>query len=174
MNISERAIGFSLTPPNSSDLEFVPNNAAVIDVFLGTVGHGGFDFPRKVVGYESSTENTNGNDLSAESSPPFGSLAESKSIKRMPGVRRLKKELEDFPPFLSTLDRSGRPRFTLIKLRSNGRLMIALARSDRPVIVRSYGRDGGLILEMVNWKQQCNGDSGDNEEIVEEREDRDC
>lgn len=92
----------------------------------------------------------NGADLMADSSPPMRSWTR----KAMCGVRRLKKALEeDFPPFLSTLDNNGRPRFNLIKVRRNGRLVMAMVRNDKPVIARSYEKDGsGLRMEMVMVK----------------------
>ncbi|KAB2616161.1 hypothetical protein D8674_022749 [Pyrus ussuriensis x Pyrus communis] len=46
------------------------------------------------------------------------------------GMRR------DIPPLLSTLNGNGRPRFTMTKVRRDGRLLIFMEEDQRPSVVK--------------------------------------
>ncbi|KAG7530034.1 The fantastic four family [Arabidopsis thaliana x Arabidopsis arenosa] len=66
----------------------------------------------------------------------------------------------DLPPFLTTLDCNGRPRFHHRRVRSEGRLEIASVAVDSPEIVSVRGREG-LRIGTVRISQQ-------NEEVEED------
>lgn len=59
----------------------------------------------------------------------------------------------DIPPFLTTLDCNGRPRFHHRRVRSEGRLEIASVAVDSPEIVSVRGREG-LRIGTVRISQQ--------------------
>lgn len=59
----------------------------------------------------------------------------------------------DLPPFLTTLDCNGRPRFHHRRVRSEGRLEIASVAVDSPEIVSFRGREG-LRIGTVRISQQ--------------------
>ncbi|KZV22067.1 hypothetical protein F511_35359, partial [Dorcoceras hygrometricum] len=92
------------------------------------------------IGFESLTEKdvrcslTELEQLAAAVSPPVRRREETKQCKV-------------FPPFLSSLGENGRPRFSLVKMRDNGRLGIAAVpnRGHEVLVVRTTGEEGGHV-----------------------------
>lgn len=69
----------------------------------------------------------------------------------------------DLPPFLTTLDCNGRPRFHHRRVRSEGRLEIASVAVDSPEIVSVRGREG-LRIGTVRISQQNEQEQEDDDE----------
>ncbi|KAK6937475.1 Fantastic Four domain [Dillenia turbinata] len=90
------------------------------------------------LGFESSNEKSNGVDLK----PP--------DTRKLPSPRSRTRVVREFPPLMSSLDRSGRPRFYLSRVRKDGRLIIKKVRSGRREIVRSFESDGSLNLKIFH------------------------
>lgn len=82
------------------------------------------------LGYESLAEKK---DVCDFSEVMIDDVSSSRSkVKRVSGVIRQKTNLKDFPPLISTLDSSGRPRFSYKKVTDNdGRLSVNMMESDR-------------------------------------------
>ncbi|CAN8280438.1 unnamed protein product [Cochlearia groenlandica] len=70
---------------------------------------------------------------------------------------------KDLPPYLTTLDCNGRPRFNHRRVRSDGRLEIASVAVDLPEIVSVRGTHG-LRIGTVRISQQ-------NDDVEEQQED---
>ncbi|XP_024012907.1 uncharacterized protein LOC18020290 [Eutrema salsugineum] len=88
------------------------------------------------------------------SGPPL--LTESRSIARRRGRSVTRKR--DLPPFLTTLDCNGRPRFHHRRVRSEGRLEIASVAVDSPEIISVRGREGLRIGTLRISQQHQQGD----------------
>ena len=80
--------------------------------------------------------------------------------RRGRSVRRKK----DLPPYLTTLDCNGRPRFYHRRVRSEGRLEIARVAVNLPEIVSVRGR-GGLRIGTVRVGQQRDEGEGNDDSI---------
>lgn len=70
----------------------------------------------------------------------------------------------DLPPFLTTLDCNGRPRFHHRRVRSEGRLEIASVAVDSPEIVSVRGREGLRIGTVRISQQNDEGEDDDDDE----------
>lgn len=98
------------------------------------------------------------------SGPPL--LTESRSRSNAPPPQRKEPRgrsvtrKQDLPPYLTTLDCNGRPRFHHRRVRSEGRLEIASVAVDSPEIVSVRGREG-LRIGTVRISQQVEGDDDD-------------
>jgi len=93
--------------------------------------------------------------------PPL--LTESRSKAPSPRRGRSVTRKRDLPPFLTTLDCNGRPRFHHRRVRSEGRLEIASVAVDSPEIVSVRGREG-LRIGTVRISQQNDVVEDDNED----------
>ncbi|KAK1558656.1 hypothetical protein Q3G72_005110 [Acer saccharum] len=63
---------------------------------------------------------------------------------------REKTDLKDYPPPLTTLSLSGRPRFSYEKVRTDdGRLRIVMVERDTPENIRTSSEEGGVVMKMV-------------------------
>ncbi|CAL5353862.1 unnamed protein product [Camellia sinensis] len=119
------------------------------------------------IGFESLNERAKCGELKEESSPTTTTelMARARSRETMRRVR-----LRNFPPFLSILNRNGRLRFNLSKVREDGRLQIIQVRNDWPEFVRSSPRAGQLLIIDAHHQEEDEEDEAySNEE--EESED---
>ncbi|KAI9181352.1 hypothetical protein LWI28_014157 [Acer negundo] len=66
-------------------------------------------------------------------------------------LMREKTDLKGYPPPLTTLNLSGRPRFSYEKVRTDdGRLRIVMVERDTPEIIRTSSEEGGgVVMKMV-------------------------
>ncbi|CAA7030474.1 unnamed protein product [Microthlaspi erraticum] len=71
---------------------------------------------------------------------------------------------QDLPPFLTTLDCNGRPRFHHRRVRSEGRLEIASVAVDSPEIVSVRGKEGLRIGTVRSSQQHGDGDGDDGQQ----------
>lgn len=70
---------------------------------------------------------------------------------------------------MSSLDENGRPRYDLVKVRIDGRLLIARERNARPRIVQTRSEDGKLRMKLA-LPQDEHEEGEDIDEEEEERE----
>lgn len=63
-----------------------------------------------------------------------------------------KNEREILPPVMSSLNKNGRPRFNLEKVRKDGRLLIYKVRNDRPEIVRTvFPEEDRIKIRLIGF-----------------------
>ncbi|XP_055814260.1 uncharacterized protein LOC129883666 [Solanum dulcamara] len=75
--------------------------------------------------------------------------------------------VRDFPPLLSSLYESGRPRFNLEKVRENGRLQISSVKNTRPEVIVERTppgadheeSDGRVRIKFIDGKTDCSSSS---------------
>ncbi|GAV80456.1 DUF3049 domain-containing protein [Cephalotus follicularis] len=121
---------------------------------------GWYEMCTETLGIESSSEKRTVMDDGDDEEPLRRLRSRPSSMRKVFGAVREK------PPPLSTLDKSGRPRYEMIKVTwEDGRVEMKMVRSHRHSVVRVNGSDGVLRMEMVSDEPE------DEQHQEEERED---
>ncbi|KAL2510623.1 Uncharacterized protein Adt_16223 [Abeliophyllum distichum] len=98
------------------------------------------------IGYESMNEKAKTEDIESPTTAP-GRAVESRS--RNTDKRTATKE---FPAALPSLNKNGRPRFNLVKMRGNGRLQIVMVPTDHSgvLVERTPGEGDEVRMRFTN------------------------
>ncbi|XP_010512701.1 PREDICTED: uncharacterized protein LOC104788635 [Camelina sativa] len=107
----------------------------------------------------SSPWGTRGPPLLTDSSRWRGEERRGRSVTRK----------RDLPPYLTTLDCNGRPRYHHRRVRSEGRLEIASVAVDSPEIVSVRGIEG-LRIGTVRISQQNHADDDDDDDDDDDKQ----
>ncbi|KAL5793015.1 hypothetical protein ACOSP7_001609 [Xanthoceras sorbifolium] len=116
-----------------------------------------YDMCTESLGFESLAEKMDICNLPAEvaESPSRTSIFKRSRTTRTCGLMREKKDSKGFPPILSTLDWSGRSRYSYEGVRTDdGRLRIAMVERNTPEIIRTSGEEGVVVMKMLTSRDQ--------------------
>lgn len=64
-------------------------------------------------------------------------------------IRKAEKRVRVFPPLLSSLNRNGRPRFSLETVRKEGRLQISIVQNNFSEVVRNPHSGDRVSMELL-------------------------